>query len=336
MLGTPDQPDSSGLEAIRPLYQWHARHEDLYVGQENSSRVLLLLDPKAGSGSLNYHGFFRLLSELHIPFQVADKLSILEKQPRRFQLVILPEGGNRPELDRFLRQGGSVLAAGIERPALQLPPTVRLWPSVGNAYWRIQQKTLFPSLKAAKVIFLEGGYLELGPAADAPLTLIPESSFSPPEKVSRIAEVTDKPGLILSNYGKGRLAYLPWEIGQLYYRLSNDSHRALISDLVDYLMPQGRQLVTKAHPLVETTLMAQPTQNRTLLHLINLSGHSGTAFFDPVPMGPLSFKIKGKYPSALAATTNQPLKLVQEADYTSVVLPRLDEYEVIILSGNKQ
>jgi hypothetical protein len=43
-----------------------------------------------------------------------------------------------------------------------------------------------------------------------------------------------------------------------------------------------RQLRTSAHPLVEMTLMRQA--NRTLLHLVNLSGHSDTAYFDPLPM----------------------------------------------------
>ncbi len=331
MLGTPDQPDSSGLKAIRPIYQWHARHEDLYVGQENAARVLLMIDPKSGPGSLNFRGFFRLLSELHIPFRLADDLSLLDKQPGKFDLVILPEGGKHPELDRYLREGGSVLAAGIEKPALELPPTVKLWQNVNNAYWRITQKDLFPSLSSTRVIFLEGRYLELESQGSTPLTLIPQSSFSPPEKVSRIEEVTSKPGLILIKYGKGQVAYLPWEIGQLYYRLSNDSHRGLISDLIDRLLPAGRQLVTTAHPLVEMTLMKQPAQDRTLLHLINLSGHSGTAFFDAIPIGPISITIKGQFASARLASSGATLNLQVKGESLTLNVPQLNEYDVVLL-----
>jgi hypothetical protein len=331
MLGTPDQPDSSGLKAIRPIYQWHARHEDLFVGQENAARVLLVIDPKSGTESSNFRGFFRLLSELHIPFRLADDLSLLDKQPGEFDLVVLPEGGKHPELDRYLRKGGSVLAAGIEKPALELPPTVKLWPTVENAYWRINQEDLFPSLSFTRVLFLEGRYLELESQGFAPLTLIPQSSFSPPEKVSRLEEVTNKPGLILTQYGKGQLAYLPWEIGQLYYRQSNDSHRRLISDLIDRLLPAGRQLITTAHPLVEMTLMNQPAQDRTLLHLINLSGHSGTAFFEPIPMGLFSVTIKRHFVSARLASSGAALNPQVKGESTTLNVPQLNEYDVVIL-----
>jgi hypothetical protein len=331
MLGTPDQPDSSGLNAIRPIYQWHARHEDLYVGQENAARVLLLFDSKAGSGSQNCRGFFRLLSELHIPFRLTDDLAILDQQPGKFDLVILPEGGKHPELDRYLRSGGSVLAAGVEKPALELPPEVKLWQTVENAYWRITRPELFPSLSLSRVLFLEGRYLELEAQSISPLTLIPSSSFSPPEKVSRLEKVTSNPGLILTKYGKGQLAYLPWEVGRLYSRLSNDSHRALMNDLLDLLLPEGRQLVTNAHPLVEITLMRQPLQNRTLIHLINLSGQSGTAFFNPLPIGPIALKIKGHLNSAQLASSGTPLHLESEGDSTRMELPGLNEYDVIVL-----
>lgn len=42
MHGTLDQEDQQALLAGRPIFQWHARHEDLYVDQQNAARVLLL------------------------------------------------------------------------------------------------------------------------------------------------------------------------------------------------------------------------------------------------------------------------------------------------------
>jgi hypothetical protein len=53
MLGTMDQEDRQALQAAQPVFQWHARHEDLYEGQQSAARVLLL----TGNQS-SYRGFF--------------------------------------------------------------------------------------------------------------------------------------------------------------------------------------------------------------------------------------------------------------------------------------
>ena len=71
MHGTFDQEDRQALLAGRPIFQWHARHEDLYVGQQNAARVLLLR-----GDSTSYRGWFRLLSEQHIPFAPIEMLDI--------------------------------------------------------------------------------------------------------------------------------------------------------------------------------------------------------------------------------------------------------------------
>ena len=84
----------------------------------------------------------------------------------------------------------------------------------------------------------------------------------------------DDPGLLMKELGKGQLAWLPWNIGGLYYRHSSEAHSKLLSDLVDIMLPQGRQLKSNAHPLVEITFMRQ--NNRRLIHFINLSGHADT------------------------------------------------------------
>jgi hypothetical protein len=91
MVGTMDQEDRQSLLAARPIFQWHAKHEDLYVGQSSAARVLLL----GGGGQAAYHGFFRLLSEQHIPFAVSDNLAPLSDRSRSFDLVIAPGGRQR-------------------------------------------------------------------------------------------------------------------------------------------------------------------------------------------------------------------------------------------------
>lgn len=341
MHGTMDQEDRSALEAARPLFAWHARHQDLYVGQQSAARVLLV-----GSRGNAYRGFFRLLSEQHIPFAVSDNLDWLAARPRAYDLVVAPEGAlvaqavpparqaeglpHQALLD-WVRQGGRLLVAGADAPALEaLPKQIRRWSKL-QGYFRIHDHSLLPSLKSTNLLLVDGDYLEFEPPPRPLLTLIPPARFGPPEKVWTDKIETGKPGLLLARHGQGKLAYVPWDVGGLYYRLSSAGHAGLIADLIDHLLPEGRQLETNAHPLVEITLMRQPGRNRALLHLVNLSGHSQTAYFDPLEMRDIRIELAGQFSSARSMALGQTLALTRGARSSRFSLPKLEAYDVVVL-----
>src|SRR5687768_12234628 len=108
--GPMEQQDRSSLLAARPVFDWHARHEDLYVGQKNAARVLLLTTGDTAS----YRGFFRVLTEEHIPFKVSEHQRwMADGSP--FDVVIAPEAAPA-ELERYVRDGGRLLVAGTTPP----------------------------------------------------------------------------------------------------------------------------------------------------------------------------------------------------------------------------
>ena len=290
-VGTLDQEDMSGIKAVRPVFRWHAEHQDLYAGQESAARVLLL-KPNSREGSGNYRGFFRILSEQHVPFAVSSQPARI--QDRKWDLVIASQDAPA-ELEAYVTSGGRALVAGAGGPGLKLSNTVRRWTDTRSSYFRIRDHAMFPSLKDTQLLFLAGDYLEMEPVEKPLLTLIPPSMFGPPEKVHVDRIETSKPGLLLAGYGRGKAAYIPWNVGQLYYRYSSPGHAGLVADLIDHLLPNGRQLKTNAHPLVEMVLMHQPKRSRTIVHLINLSGHSGTSFFPPADMRDITVEVEGQF-----------------------------------------
>jgi hypothetical protein len=325
MVGTTDQLDRHGLLAARPVFQWHAEHEDLYVGQRNAARVLLL----ASGDTASYRGFFRLLSELHIPFAVSENLRWIDDASRRFDLVIAP-GRPAEALERYVRDGGRLLVAGIVPPAIPVGRVSGARPAT-QGYWRVHDHAQLPSLTNTRLLFIDGPYLELAPLERPLLTLIPTAMFGPPEKVWGDKVETTVPGLAFAEHGKGRLAYVPWDVGGLYYRHSSEGHRELVTDLIDRLLPNGRQLETDAHPLVEITVMEQPRRGRTLVHLVNGSGHSGTAYFAPVEMQNVRIRLAHRFARATAVTLKQDLPVTVDGPYRMFTLPRLKAYEVIVL-----
>jgi Hypothetical glycosyl hydrolase 6 len=323
MHGTMDQEDQSALAAAKPVFEWHASHEDLYVGQESAARVLLV-----GSRQLSYRGFFRILSEHHVPFAVSDNLKWLE-EGRQFDLVISPDGASA-ELENWVRRGGRLLIAGSTLPRFELPGVLGRRPHT-QGYWRVRAHTLFPSLQNTQLIFFDGEYVALAATDNPLLTLIPPAMFGPPEKVWVDKKETDMRGLLLIDYGQGRVAYVPWDVGALYYRHSSEAHAGLVIDLVDHLLPQGRQLKTEAHPLVEITVMRQPRRHRTLVHLVNLSGHSQTGYFAPITMSDIALQLAEKFRRARSVTLNASLPVKRAGRYGKFSVPKLDGYDVVVL-----
>jgi len=368
--GNHQQFDRSGENGARPAFRFHKRHADLYVRQENAARILLLDEGgpsltrllfrfggsaaadvhRPGNGGFGYRdslelgsgaentntamsGFFRILTEGHIPFVLSRDLSWIDSDPQRYDLVISSTGGPAP-LDRYLRGGGRVLAAGAVRPELDLPPVVRHWPRRDTlaSYWRVRDRALLPSLDAADLLFFYSDYLELAAQqGGSALTLVPRTKVNPMEMVGEGLADTDKPGLYRADYGEGRLAYIPWDIGDLYYRASNAFHAGLVRDLIDDLLPDGRQIRTNAHPMVQMTLQRQARENRTLVHFVNLSGAAQVAYHPPVPMGAIHVEVRGDFAGARAAGSGRDLPVTRSNGYTSFTLPQLDTYDVVVL-----
>jgi hypothetical protein len=322
--GPMAQQDRTGLLAARPIFQWHAKHEDLYVGQQNAARVLLLTSGETAS----YRGFFRLLAEQHVPFAVSDNLRWIDDRSQRYEVVIVP-GRPPAELERYVRAGGRVLVAGTTAPSMLASRGLERKKTQG--YWRLHDRSRLPSLKDTDLLFIDGEYLELAPIDRPILTLIPTAMFGPPEKVWGDKVETKTPGLVFAEHEKGRVAYIPWDVGALYYRHSSPGHAGLIADVLDALLPTGRQIKTDAHPLVEMTLMDQPSRGRTLIHLVNGTGHHDTAYFPPVELRNIRIELDRGITRARAVVLGTPLPISSTGRYRSVVLPTLKAYEVIVV-----
>jgi hypothetical protein len=324
VVGTMDQADRTALAAATPVFAWHAAHEDLYVGQQNAARVLLV----ATGDTAAYRGLFRILTERHIPFEVSTHLRGLGDPARPIDLVIVP-GATPPGLDAWLRRGGRALIAGTTPPVLPgLEPRQR---QKTQGYWRVGDRAALPSLRGTDLLFVDGEVVELAPVGRPALTLIPTAMFGPPELVWRDKTETTVPGLVTVDVGGGRATYLPWDVGGLYYRHSSPPHAALVADAVDALLPHGRQIRTDAHPLVEITVMTQPARKRTLVHLVNGSGHHDTAYFAPIPMRDIRIEMPEALRRVRAVALGRDLPVTRAERGSVVVLPALDAYEVLEL-----
>jgi hypothetical protein len=267
---------------------------------------------------------FRFMSEEHVPFAVSDNMDWIGR--REFDLVVVADRAPAA-LRPYLESGGKVLIVSATPPAFQVAPVVGTQAEV-RGYIRVRDHAQFPSLRDADVVMLNGPFTEVKSEGSAALTLIPPSMIGPPELIHVDMRDTGVPGIVFREIGKGMVAWIPWNLGGLYYRHSLPAHAGLLRDVLALLIPQ-RQLETDAHPLVEMSLMRQG--GRTLLHLINLSGHSQTAYFAPIPMGPIRVRVAGEFRSARAVRSGVELPVRVDGGHTEWSLPRLADYELVVL-----
>lgn len=325
--GTLDLQDRQALDAAKPIFRWAAANQEHYVGQTSAARVLLLGAP-AGTGRTyseeSYRGLFRLLSEQHIPFAVSDNLDWLGK--RDFDLVIASDWAPAA-LRQYAENGGNVLLAGAAKPEFDVVPVLRTERDV-KGYLRVRDHKAFPSLKETDLLLLDGPFSVLDSPGPQALTLVPPSMIGPPEFIHIDMKDTDIPGITIRQTGKGAIAWIPWNLGSLYYRLSLTAHAGLFRDVVNQLMPRP-QLQTNAHPLVEMSLMHQGS--RTLLHLINLSGHSQTGYYAPVPMSDIRVRVEGNFTTANTVRTPGPLAVQVNQGYSEFTVSHLTDYELVVL-----
>lgn len=327
MNGTFEQQDRQALETAKPIFRWVAAHEEYYVKQMSHARVLLLgAPPGAGRefGVEAYRGLFRLLTEEHIPFAVADNLDWLGK--RDFDLVIAADW-SPAGLKQYAENGGRVLIASAQPPEFEIAPVVRTIKEL-RGYVRVRDHQAFPSLKDTDLLMLNGPFTEVRETGRALLTLVPPSMFGPPEFVHIDMKETDTTAIVFKQFGKGMVAWIPWNLGGMYYRHSLTAHAGLFRDVLGRLSVP-RQIKTTAHPLVEMTLMRQ--HGRTLLHLINVSGHAQTAYFAPIPMTGIEVQLAGTFKTARTLRQPANLTIKLKDGYSALTIPQLNDYELVVL-----
>ena len=145
MNGTFEQQDRQALETSKQIFRWVAANEEFYARQKSAARVLLL-GPPQGSGQEystdSYRGLFRLLTEEHIPFAVADNMDWIGK--RQFDVVVAgdwaPEG-----LKQYAESGGRVLIANARPPEFEVALVSKTISEV-KGYLRVRDPSAFPSL----------------------------------------------------------------------------------------------------------------------------------------------------------------------------------------------
>jgi hypothetical protein len=292
--------DRSGSEAVREIFRFHAAHEELYRGLTSCASVALLTGPRPDVEE--HRGWFRVLAEEHVPFDVLTLDAADERALARYEVILVP--GLEPigeeiarRIDAWVEAGGTLVVSGLagfrddeyeprRTPAfacLGIESVREVRSGMRGAYFAIDHHDGFDHLRDTELLYLDGPYVnaEYVAGTERHLRLIPPGPFGPPERVV-LAEPTGEPGMTVRDVGDGRAIWLPWRCGALVERDGHPNTAGFLADVLERharVTPIGGTL----SPMVEVTLFERPNGD-LLLHLVNASGHFGVRELAPVPM----------------------------------------------------
>ena len=147
-----------------------------------------------------------------------------------------------------------------------------------------------------------------------------------------VPEISEEPAVVLHRAGKGRAVYVAGDLGNSIQGLHMGEHLALVSNLVRELAPAPVRL-ENAPASVEVVLRSQENGRRRLVHLVNFTGEMTRPIQRIVPLTNITVELESAAParSVKALVANRSLEFRRQAGRIRVSLPRLDEYEVLVI-----
>ena len=133
--------------------------------------------------------------------------------------------------------------------------------------------------------------------AVVPLTFVPPFPTFPPETAWMREAKTDIPGLVLSEHGTSRVAYMPADLDRRYAREHLPDHSRLLANVVRWAVQDDIPLSVDGTGLIDCHLYQQP--GRMILHIVNLTSEATwrAPVDELIRVGP--FKVGIRLPSQL-------------------------------------
>jgi putative glycosyl hydrolase-like family 6 (GHL6) protein/glycosyl hydrolase family 42 (putative beta-galactosidase) len=338
--------DRSGIAAIAELFAFYARHEEHYRGLRSSAVLGLVTGPDANARE--FRGWFRVLAEHHVLFDVLRFDDATSPPLRRYRVLVVPD--HQPisdelarTLERFVEDGGTLVATGrtgfrtdeLEprgTPALSCLgiERVRGVRDVRGAYLSVDDPSRFPRLDGVELVFLDGAYVDADYEAtsEGRLRLIPPGPFGPPERCV-LPDPTVDPGLVVRSEGSGSIVYVPWCCGEVAERHGQANTSSFMADVLQHhagVEPVGGNL----SPTVEVTL-GENAHGAHLLHLVNGSGSLGVSSVEPIAMRDLEVVIpyEGRPTEVTALRSGSAIAWTATDGRLAMRLPELGLFEAV-------
>jgi hypothetical protein len=286
-----------------------------------------------GGGSLFATGSSSRYDEWGDPrgdFALADLFSAHATSPAP-KLSNAPQPGGRraatPDAHTYLRLTPE-LRGGINGPKAGDEPSVSA--AARHAVLRGFERTdILPYGGTLQELKIDAGAL-------IPLTFVPPFPTYPPETSWMRQPSTSIAGLVLSEKGRSRIAYMPADVDRRYARQHLPDHGDLLANVVRWAAGANIPLTVEGPGMIDCHLYRQGA--RLILHLVNLTNAATwrAPMEDSIPVGPIRVSLAapaGIRASATArlAVSGTTAAVRQNAGRLEFSVPSIRDHEVAVL-----
>jgi hypothetical protein len=369
IMGTPGQIPYPCLPVAGEITRFLKRWRHVYAGMTPCAHTGLVR-PKQQARSTADHehataefrGVYSALQQGHVPFDVVpqERLADMDNNGSlaRYGVLVLPDLGElTPDtartLDEFVARGGRVLATGstgfgadgsvqlaclaAEQRLAATTTADLLWSTYIAPRDSSDVSTGDRNSYAGPIAPIYGAYHYCAwrDGAEQRLKMLARAPFGPPEKAYGHQQV-DHPGYVMWRHGQGRSATIPWTVGRGYRELGLTVERDLILAIVRDLLGDDEPVSVDLPEQVEVTV--HKNGERTIVHLVNMSGARSTGFGKPLPIRNGTLRMRGASGStaARALVSDTACIVAADADGITVALPELNLFEVIVIGESEE
>lgn len=349
------------IPTLQDLYGFHKTNEKLFTNLQAVNKIALI----RGQGD-EYRGLIKLLTESHIMYDIIDPAVLgTERTPRKledYEAVILGNVVNMDDelvslIDRYVEHGGKILTTGftstkdafgnplnnLRLQSLGIESTYESFPQAKSTYLKISDSDKLSlgeeEFKDFSIMMMYSDFLKSTPknGAQVFMKFLPETMFGPPEKSYFTQDnITNFPGVISFDYGKGKSVFIPWELGSQYHFKGHYMHKKLFEAVLDNLLNVERTLVTDASQMIEISHLANRNGAFEWLGMINHSGQIGASLGPPVIINNTKIKFKPIKPikELKLMRSGTTLDFKQIDGWVECTVPQLNDFEMLLCMYN--
>jgi Hypothetical glycosyl hydrolase 6/Beta-galactosidase trimerisation domain len=301
--------DRRWLPVVEELYNWHYQNERYLRNEASLARVAMVYSQqtaafyggeqaraKVENPSL---GFYQALVEARIPFEMVHDELLDAEHLVPFRTLILPNIAALSEkqcdqIRQFVNRGGSLIATwetslysewGVRRDDFGLASLFgtsfagRNEGPMQNSYLALEKDPatgrfhpLLAGLEEATRIINGTNRVIVKPVMDgsySPLVVIPSYPDLPMEEVFPLPDKTKEAGVFIREFGQGRVAYFPWDVGRTFWEVLNADHGRLLRNAVVWATNERAPVSVDGPGVIDLSIWAQ--KNSVTVHLVNLT-----------------------------------------------------------------
>lgn len=358
VIGTlVNQEDRRFIPIMNDIYRFHKKNEKLFTNLQPISNVALIRGSKD-----EYKGLIKLLSEEHIMFDVLEPAAVgsirAPKKLEEYDALILGDISEMDDsfiaiIDNYVKNGGKILSTGftstkdgigtttntIRLKSLGVLPAYETFKQAKSTYLKVTPKDKSAmgqkEFEDFDLMMMYGDFLKckVGPNAKGYLRLLPATMFGPPEKSYYTeAEITDVPGIISNDFGKGKSVFIPWQIGSQYNFKGHYAHKTLFVSALKNLLKVENSIVTDASPLIEITRLSNRNHAFEWMGMLNHSGQIGASLLEPVTINNTTIRFKPLKPvkEIKLLKSGTSLNFKQANGWVECIVPKITDFEMLV------